>query len=248
MSSKKISETDLIIHPDESAFHIGLKAKQVPAKIIAVGDPDRVSMVSQHFDTIEFKVSKREFVSHGGLYKGKRILCISTGIGVDNVEIVLTELDALVNIDLKSRLLKKEKKVLNIVRVGTSGSIQPDVAVGSEVASVYGIGFDNLMNFYKSSPESFELEISNSLKLHAGLSFNPFVAKGSQSLLRLIAFDMIKGNTVTCPGFYAPQGRQIRNEITYPNLIQDLSGFKRENFRLTNFEMETAAYYALEIY
>ena len=245
MHSKKISKTDLIIHEDGSAFHIGLKSNQVPEKIIAVGDPSRVAMASQYFDSIEFKVSKREFVSHGGTYKDKKILCISTGIGTDNVEIVLTELDALINVDLETRTPKQKKSVLQIVRVGTSGSMQKDIPVGSEVASVYGIGFDNLMSFYKLNPSEFEKSIAEDIRIHVGLFFSPYVSKGSEKLLQQIAFDMITGNTVTCPGFYAPQGRIVRKEIAYPNLINDLSEFNSRNFRLTNFEMETAAYYAL---
>ena len=245
MNSKIISDADLIIQENGSAFHIGLKSNQVPEKIVAVGDPDRVTIVSQYFDSIEFKVNKREFVSHGGTYKGKRILAISTGIGTDNVEIVLTELDALINVDLKTRQPKEKRTALNIVRVGTSGSMQTDIPVGSEVASVYGIGFDNLMSFYNTDSNEFEKMISTEIKNHTGLSFDPFVSKGSEKLFRQVAFDMLEGNTITCPGFYAPQGRQIRSEIAYPNLIRDLSGYKHEKFRLTNFEMETSAYYAL---
>jgi uridine phosphorylase len=245
MHSKKISEADLIIHNDGSAFHIGLSPSQVPENIIAVGDPDRVAMVSQYFDSIEFKVNNREFVSHGGIYNGSKILCISTGIGTDNVEIVLTELDALVNVDLETRLPKNNRTILNIVRVGTSGSMQSDVPVGSEVASVYGIGFDNLMNFYKPSSNEFEKKVADEIRKYAGLSFSPFVSKGSEKLFKQIAYDMVAGNTVTCPGFYAPQGRTVRNEIAYPNLIHDLSNYGNENFQLTNFEMETSAYYSL---
>lgn len=245
MNTKRISEADLIIHEDGSAFHIGLKSHQVPDKIIAVGDPDRVAMVSRYFDAIEDKVQHREFVSHLGLYKGKRILAISTGIGPDNVEIVLTELDALVNVDLKTRFPKEQKTVLDIVRVGTSGSMQADIPVGSEVASAYGIGFDNLMSFYNTTMSSLEQEISNGIKRVAGLLFHPYVSKSSSRLYTQIAFDMVGGNTVTCPGFYAPQGRIVRRAITYPDLINDLAQYKHENFRLTNFEMETAVYYAL---
>jgi uridine phosphorylase len=245
MHSKKISETDLIIHEDGSAFHIRLKSNHVPERIIAVGDPDRVALVSRHFDSIEFKVNKREFISHGGTYKGKRILCISTGIGTDNVEIVLTELDALINVDLESRLPKEKKSVLKIVRVGTSGSMRKDIPVGSDVASIYGVGFDNLMHFYKTNPGELEKNTAEDIRKHCGLTFTPFISRGSEKLIDQIAFDMTAGNTVTCPGFYAPQGRSVRSEIAYPNLIQDLSEYKNENFRLTNFEMETAAYYAL---
>lgn len=240
-----ISAADLIIHADGTAFHIGLNANQVPEKIITVGDPDRVTLVSQYFDSIEYKVNKREFVSHAGTYQGKKILAISTGIGTDNVEIVLTELDALVNVDLTTRIPKERKTILNIVRVGTSGSMQADIPIGSEVASSYGIGFDNLMSFYKIKSNDFEKRLIEDLMKHAGLAFSPYASKGSEKLLKRIAFDMIVGNTVTCPGFYAPQGRTVRTEIAYPNLIKDLSNYRNDNLRLTNFEMETAVYYAL---
>ncbi len=242
---KPISETNLIMRPDGSAYHIGLRPDQIPSKIISVGDPDRVELVSRYFDRLDFKQHHREFVSHRGSYKGKDILVISTGIGTDNVEIILTELDALVNVDSKTRLPKKQKRCLTIVRVGTSGALQRDIKVGSEVASIWGIGLDNLMNFYKKNSSPFEVEIGLGIQETANLDFVPYLASGSLMLYERIGFDMIRGNTVTCPGFYAPQGRKVRAKIAYPKLLKDLSRFRNEKFRITNFEMETAAYYAL---
>ena len=178
----RISETDLIILPDGGAYHIGLRPDQVPDRIIAVGDPGRVEKVSRHFDSIDFKQHHREFISHGGVYKGKNVLAISTGIGTDNVEIVLTELDALVNVDFPSRLPKKEKRKLNVVRVGTSGALQPEIKAGSEMVSIFGIGLDGLMNFYRMKPNLFETEMSSAIKRAAGLTIEPYTAQGSDML------------------------------------------------------------------
>jgi uridine phosphorylase len=242
--SKPIKETDLIMRPDGGAFHIGLTASQVPERIIAVGDPDRVEMVSRYFDTIDFKVQKREFVSHGGTYKGKDVLAISTGIGMDNVEIVMTELDALVNVDLETRLAKSNPTRLSIVRVGTSGSMQADIPAGSELVSTTAVGFDNLMSFYSLKQTAFEDEVTLGIQRATELTFQPYMADCSTALLGKVGFDIVRGNTATCPGFYAPQGRQVRLGIQYPELLNHLSEYNNGRFRLTNFEMETASYYA----
>jgi uridine phosphorylase len=242
--NKPVKETDLIIRPDGGAFHIGLTASQVPQKVIAVGDPDRVAMVSRYFDKIDFKVHRREFVSHGGTFQGKDVLVISTGIGPDNVEIMLTELDALVNVDLKTRLQKSNPTRLSIVRVGTSGALQADIAVGSELVSSTAMGLDNLMNFYSLPQTKEETNIVTGVQQATGLTFTPYMATSSATLLDRIGVDMIKGNTATCPGFYAPQGRQVRLDIRYPNLLDHLTTFRSGDFRLTNFEMETSSYYA----
>ncbi len=241
----RISETDLILRPDGSAFHIGLHANQIPDRIIGVGDPDRVDLVSRHFNGIDFKQHQREFVSLRGRYNGKDILVISTGIGTDNVEIVLTELDALINIDPETRLPRKVKRKLSIVRVGTSGGMQPEIKAGSMVASVYGIGLDNLMTFYRLPQSPLEKDLASAIQLTTGINFTPYLSPCSKTLLDKIGFDMIPGNTVTCPGFYAPQGRRVRLAIQYPNLLNDLRDIHIKDFRLTNFEMETSAYYAL---
>jgi uridine phosphorylase len=241
----KISETDLVLNPDGSVYHLNLLPKHISETIIAVGDPGRVYSVSQYFDEVEFEMNKREFITHVGKYKGKRITVISTGIGPDNVEIVFTELDALVNIDLKTREPKSRKKKLKIVRIGTSGSLQEDIPVGAHLVSDYAVGLDNLMSFYDLPMDDAEAGIAHDLHRKTGLPFMPYVVRGSETLRDLIAGDdMIKGNTVTCPGFYAPQGRVLRLPIRFPNLLEDLNYFHKGDFWLTNFEMETSAYYA----
>ena len=239
-----IKETDLLIRPDGGAFHIGLTASQVPERIIVVGDPDRVPMVSRYFDAIDFKINKREFVSHGGTWQGKDVLAISSGIGPDNVEIVMTELDALVTVDLKTRLPKANPPRLSITRVGTSGSMQADIPAGSELVSTTAIGFDNLMSFYLLKQSAFEDEVTLSIQRATELSFQPYMADCSTALLGKVGFDLARGNTATCPGFYAPQGRQVRLGIKYPELLNQLSDYSHGRFKLTNFEMETASYYA----
>lgn len=241
---RPIKETDLIIRANGEAFHIGLTASQVPERIIVVGDPDRVPMVSRYFDSIDFKSNRREFVSHGGMFQGKPVLVISSGIGPDNVEILMTELDALVNVDLKTRLPHQDLKRLSIVRVGTSGALPIDIPVKSELASVLAVGLDNLMSYYLLKQQNDDVELTSAIQEAAGFTFQPYIAHASPRLIKQIGFDMIQGNTLTCPGFYAPQGRQVRLNIAYPSLLDDLSQFRYNNFRLTNFEMETATYYA----
>ena len=241
----KISETDLILNADGSVYHLNLLPKHISDTIIAVGDPSRVYMVSQFFDEVEFEMNKREFITHVGKYKGKKITVISTGIGTDNVEIFFTELDALVNIDLKTREPKTRKKKLKIVRIGTSGAMQEDIAVGSHLVSDFAVGLDNLMNFYDLPMDDYEAGLGHDIQKKTGLPFMPYVVKGSESLRKQIAYDMRVGNTVTCPGFYAPQGRELRIPIRFPRLLEDLNYYHKGDFWLTNFEMETAAYYAM---
>jgi uridine phosphorylase len=241
----RISETDLMLNPDGSVYHLNLLPKHISDTIIAVGDPGRVYSVSQYFDDVEFEMNKREFITHVGTYKGKRITVISTGIGPDNVEIVFTELDALVNIDLKTREPKGRKKKLKIIRIGTSGSLQEDIPVGSHLVSDYAIGLDNLMSFYDLPMNDAEAGIAHDIHRKTGLPFMPYVVRGAEALRDQIAGnDMMIGNTVTCPGFYAPQGRELRLPIRFPHLLEDLNYFHKGDFWLTNFEMETSAYYA----
>lgn len=243
----KISETDLILNPDGSVYHLNLLPKHISDTIITVGDPSRVYKVSQYFDDIDFEMNKREFITHVGRYKGKKVTVISTGIGTDNVEIFLTELDALVNIDLKTREPKSRKKKLKIVRVGTSGALQEDIPLGSHLASNYAVGLDNLMQFYDLPMDDFENKIAADIQSKANLPFKPYVVSCSETLKEQIGFDMISGNTVTTPGFYAPQGRIVRAQNKMPKLLDDLNYYhnKSNDFWLTNFEMETAGYYAM---
>lgn len=241
----KISETDLILNPDGSVYHLSLLPKNISDTIITVGDPSRVYAVSQYFDEVEFEMNKREFITHVGKYKGKRITVISTGIGTDNIEIFFTELDALVNIDLKTREPKSRKKKLKIIRIGTSGALQEDIPIGTHLASDYAIGLDNLMNFYDLPMDDLETGLAHDIQKKTGLPFMPYAVRGSVSLRELIGADMMKGNTVTCPGFYAPQGRELRVPIRFPKLLEDLNYYHKGDFWLTNFEMETAGYYAM---
>jgi uridine phosphorylase len=243
----RISETDLILNEDGSVYHLSLLPKQISDTIITVGDPNRVYRVSELFDDVEFEMNKREFITHVGTYKGKKITVMSTGMGTDNIEIFLTELDALANIDLKTREPKSRKKKLKIIRIGTSGALQEDIPVGAHLVSDYAVGFDNLMTFYDLKQDEFEAAIGEDLRKKIGLPFTPYVVRGSELLRKQIGGDMIVGNTVTTPGFYAPQGRTVRAASKYPKLLEDLNYYhnKSSDFWLTNFEMETAGYYAM---
>jgi uridine phosphorylase len=202
-------------------------------------------MVSQFFDEVEFEMNKREFITHVGKFNNKRITVISTGIGTDNIEIFFNELDALVNIDLKTREPKPRKKKLKIVRIGTSGALQEDIPVGSHLVSDYAVGLDNLMNFYDLPMDDFETGVAHDIQKKTGLPFMPYVVRGSESLRESIGSGMLVGNTVTCPGFYAPQGRELRLPIRFPKLLEDLNYYHKGEFWLTNFEMETSGYYAM---
>lgn len=241
----KISETDLILNSDGSVYHLSLLPKNISDTIITVGDPSRVYMVSQFFDEVEFEMNKREFITHVGKYNNKRVTVISTGIGTDNIEIFFNELDALVNIDLKTREPKPRKKKLKIVRIGTSGALQEDIPVGSHLVSDYAVGLDNLMNFYDLPMDDFETGVAHDIQKKTGLPFMPYVVRGSEALRESIGNGMLVGNTVTCPGFYAPQGRELRLPIRFPKLLEDLNYYHKGEFWLTNFEMETSGYYAL---
>jgi uridine phosphorylase len=243
----KISETDLILNKDNSVYHLNLQPKHISDVIIAVGDPGRVYKVSQYFNEVEFEMNKREFITHVGHYKGKRITVISTGIGTDNVEIFMTELDALVNIDLKTREPKTRKKKLQIIRIGTSGAMQEDIPLGAHLVTDYAVGLDNLMTFYELPADEYEETIAADIQKKVGLPFKPYVVRGSETLLQQVGKDMIRGNTITAPGFYAPQGRKVRAAVRFPKLLEELNYYhnKASDFWLTNFEMETAGYYAL---
>jgi len=243
----KISDTDLILNPDGSVYHLNLLPKHISDIVITVGDPNRVNQVTEHFDDVEFEMNRREFITHVGKYKGKQVTVISTGMGTDNIEIFMTELDALVNVDLVTREPKAERRRLKIVRIGTSGAMQEDIPVGSHLVSDYAVGLDNLMSFYSLEQTEFERNVALDIQKNTGLPFLPYVVKGSDGLRAQFGFDMIEGNTVTTPGFYAPQGRIVRTPIRYPKLLEDLNYYhnRTSDFWLTNFEMETAGYYAM---
>jgi uridine phosphorylase len=246
--SLPIAESELIINDDQSIFHLHLKPEQLASKIIVVGDQGRVESVSSHFQSIEHRVSNREFVSHTGMFKGHRFTVLSTGIGTDNIDIVLNELDSLVNIDLKTRMIREERKQLDIVRIGTSGALQEDIPVDSFVASSHGMGFDGLLNYYAGLDLCDEPAIAEAFMKHAnwskGLPY-PYVVKANADLLQTLAFDLTQGITATAPGFYGPQGRRLRLAPALPDLNEKLTDFRFESLRVTNFEMETSALYGL---
>lgn len=245
---QKIAESELIINSRGAVYHIDLRPEELAPNVITVGDPDRVALVSKYFDRIEHKFQHREFVSHTGWVGNKRITAISTGIGPDNIDIVLNELDALVNIDFETRTIKPQLTSLNIIRVGTSGSLQADIPVDTYVASTHGLGLDNLLNYYRQDHNDQEKELLQSFvthtQLHSGIT-NPYIALASGSLLKQFVDGFHHGVTVTCPGFYGPQGRILRLGIKNPQLIDRLTEFRFGQHRITNFEMETSAIYGL---
>lgn len=241
-----IAETELILTPENKIYHLNLSKDEIANDIILVGDPDRVSVISNKFESIEHKIQNREFVTHTGILNGKRISVIATGIGPDNIDIVVNELDALVNIDFKTRTINKKKKTLNLIRLGTSGALQKDIEVDSFLASSFGLGLDNIAHFYESE-EIIEQDMSSKYKQHANwpenLS-NPYIVKASGNLLSLFP-DVKKGITATAPGFYGPQGRTLRLNPYITNLHEKMESFNYKENRITNFEMETSALYYL---
>jgi uridine phosphorylase len=245
---QRIAESELILNSRGAIYHLDLKPDELAQNIITVGDPDRVKEISKHFDKTEVKRQHREFVTHTGLVGNKRISIISTGIGPDNIDIVLNELDALVNIDFETRTINPQLKHLNIIRIGTSGSLQADVPVDSFVASTHGLGIDNLMNFYLHESNEEEKQLLQSFvtqtQLHNGFG-NPYISAASMHLLKHFVNGYHHGITVTCPGFYGPQGRVLRLGISNPQLIERLTSFQFGDNRITNFEMETSAIYGL---
>lgn len=239
------SPTDLIINPDGSTYHLNIRPDQLPHKLILVGDPERVPFVSKYFDKIDHKIHKREFVSHFGQYRNQAIGVVSSGIGADNVEIVLNELDALVNIDFETRQAKDQKISLELIRIGTSGSIQKDVPVDSFLVSKAGIGFDNLAQFYGfDSPNMLSIEALNSWCQKINYKLPVYGAMASEKLVKQFSSISQQGYTLTAPGFYAPQGRTVRMKSLLPNFLSDVSKTKFKGEIITNIEMETAAYYA----
>ncbi|QMV70795.1 nucleoside phosphorylase [Sphingobacterium paramultivorum] len=241
-----INESELILNSDGSIYHLNLLPEDLANTVITVGDPDRVAKVSKYFDRIELKKGKREFITHTGYLGNKRLTVISTGIGTDNIDIVLNELDALANIDFANRTVKSTLSSLDIVRIGTSGAVQQDVEMGTILASAYGIGLDALMNYYQGSYDGEEQALQAELaEYFSALNLKPYVAKAGASLLDRIAFDLPKGVTLTAPGFYAPQGRTVRSTNTIPNFIDLIKSFQYKDQRFTNLEMETAGIYAL---
>lgn len=241
-----IPQSELIIHPDGSIFHLHLRPEQVAERIILVGDPGRVKTVSSFFDNVEFTTANREFVSTTGEYKGKRITVISTGIGCDNIDIVLNELDALVNIDFNTRTIKKQLTKLTICRIGTCGGLQSNTPEGTHIASIKSVGFDGLLNFYAHRNEATDTKLENELCRHLGWDKTvyinrPYVANASERLVRSIAYDMVCGITVSCGGFYAPQGRHLRLSPADKQMVEKIRSFRHDGLPIYNFEMEGSA-------
>ena len=242
-----IPETELILNPDGSVYHLNLLPGDLAETIITVGDQDRVAQVSKYFDRIDLKKGKREFLTHTGWLGQKRITVISTGIGTDNIDIVLNELDALANIDFATRKVKDKLLSLDIVRVGTSGALQAEIPLDSVLIADYGLGFDALMNFYPKQNTDQEAELLQHLDaVFTGINLpKPYLTAASLSLVQKIGFGLPSGITATAPGFYAPQGRQVRAANAVPNFIEKLQSFQHQQQKITNLEMETAGIYAL---
>jgi len=245
---QRIAESELIINSRGAIYHLNLRPEELANTVITVGDPDRVELVSRYFDRIESKFRHREFVSHTGFVGKKRVTVVATGIGPDNIDIALNELDALVNIDFETRQIKQEPTSLNIIRIGTSGSLQADIPIDSYVASTHGLGLDNLLNYYRQEQNDQEKQLLHSFVTHTQLQANvsnPYISIASASLLKHFVNGYHQGITVTCPGFYGPQGRVLRLGVKNPQLIDRLTQFAFGQHRITNFEMETAAIYGL---
>ncbi|MBS1607602.1 MAG: nucleoside phosphorylase [Bacteroidetes bacterium] len=244
----RIQESELIINNRGAIYHLDLRPEEIGSTVILVGDPDRVKLVSRHFDKTEFTTQHREFITHTGFIGKKRVSVISTGIGTDNIDIALNELDALVNINFITREIKNETTSLNIIRVGTSGSLQADIPVDGHVAGTHGLGIDNLLHFYRLEQNDEEKQLLQAFITQTqlqGQSGQPYITGAGPSLIKHFVKDFFHGITVTCPGFYGPQGRILRLGIRNPHLIDNMTKFNFGQHRISNFEMETSAIYSL---
>ena len=244
----RIAESEMILNARGAIYHLNLLPDEIGSTVFLVGDPDRVKEVSKHFDKIEYKGEYREFITHTGLIGKKKLTVLSTGIGTDNIDIAINELDALVNIDLTTREIKPTLTSLNLIRIGTSGALQPEIPVDNFIASTHGLGIDNLLNFYRLEQNDEERQLLHSFvtstQMHSQIGY-PYIAGASGSLIKHFVKDFYQGITVTCPGFYGPQGRVLRLGISNPELINRLTQFRFGQHRITNFEMETSAIYGL---
>ena len=244
MANKFIAPSEMIINADGSVFHLHLRPEQLTDRIILVGDPGRVDMVASFFDEKTFEVSSREFHTIGGVFKGKPIMCLSHGIGPDNMDIVINELDALANIDFSTREIKDEHRALTMVRIGTSGALQPELKVGTPVIAEKAIGFDGVINFYAQRNQVSDLDFEHAFCEHVGwnqLWAKPYVVDADASLVeRIGGNDMVKGNTISAVGFYGPQGRELRLPLANPDLNSLIESFRYNGRKVTNYEMESA--------
>ncbi|MCD4683258.1 MAG: nucleoside phosphorylase [Bacteroidales bacterium] len=243
-----ISPSELILHPDGSIYHLKIKPEQLADTVILVGDPNRVEIISSYFDKIEFKGANREIHTHTGFLNKKRLTVMSTGMGTDNIDIVMNELDALVNIDLKSRTVKKKHKALDIIRLGTSGAIQPEIPLNAFVLSEYGLGLDGLLSFYNDRDKVVGREMTEAFIEYSKWPEefpSPYAVPSSEKLTNKLGEGLVHGITATAPGFYGPQGRSLRLKLAYPDLMNKLEDFKFGALKIVNFEMETSALYGL---
>ncbi len=243
----KIQATELPRQANGAIYHIGITPDQLADTIILVGDPGRVPSISQKFDTIEIQQSNREIITHTGTLRGNRITVLSTGMGTDNIDIVVNELDALANIDFDTMDVKKEHRALTLIRIGTCGILQSDIPVNTFIASQYGFGFDGLLQFYQHDSSSYD-EFVNQFILQTGWGEklpHPYCFPADHELFQKIAFDMVSGITASAPGFYGPQGRVVRGAVSFPELNQKIEKFQHHGMRLTNLEMECSAVYGL---
>lgn len=244
MNKKIIPASELIINSDGSVFHLHLLPEQLTDKVILVGDPGRVNMVAEFFDSKTFEVSSREFHTIGGTYKGKPIMCLSHGIGPDNIDIVINELDALANVDFKTREVNDVKRSLTLVRIGTSGALQPELSLGTPVIAEKSIGFDGVLNYYAGRNDVADLGFEHALCEHSGwnpLWAKPYVVDADPELVKRIGGDdMVKGNTISAVGFYGPQGRELRLPLANPDLNRRIEAFEYNGRKITNYEMESA--------
>jgi uridine phosphorylase len=245
---KRIPPSELILHPDGSIYHLNIRPENLAQTVILVGDPQRVDLITGYFGKIEFKAENREIRTQTGYFGKKRITVMSTGMGTDNIDIVINELDALVNIDLETRTEKEQHSKLNIFRIGTSGALQPDIPLNSMVLSEYGLGLDGVMRFYKDFEKVEEKELGDAFVSHANWLPSlpkPYAASASEKLRMIFGNHLMSGITATAPGFYAPQGRQLRLSLAFPNLTDILESFEFKGKKILNFEMETSALYGL---
>lgn len=247
-SVEKIPTSELILNPDGSVYHLKIRPEQLANTVILVGDPQRVETISNYFDEIEFKEENREIITHTGTLNKKRLTVMSTGMGTDNIDIVMNELDALVNVDLENRVTKPKHTALQIIRLGTSGGIQADLPLNAFVLSEYGLGLDGLLSFYKNSNEVIDKNLTNAFINHANLSHEmpqPYIVKSSDKLSGFFGDEFVKGITATAPGFYGPQGRRVRLDVAKPDLIDRLVDFDFNGNKIQNLEMETSALFGL---
>lgn len=240
-----VSETDLILNPDGSAYHLNILSGDVADTIILVGDQDRVAEISKHFDSIELRKTKREFITHTGYIGKKRITVISTGISTDNIDIVINELDALVNIDLNTREIKHDLKSLTFIRVGTSGIVQPEIPVDTLLVSEAAFGLDPLMHYYEQDLSDDQLHMLGAFARALPIGYAPYLAFADEGLLDTLGKGIMRGITITTPGFYAPQGRQVRAHNKMPDLLNAITTFEYHGKKITNMEMETAGIYGM---